>query len=181
MRKLRRQQNRKQREFLRAVENSRPNVKPDKLLIDFENISSNNTAKLVEIAMRSLAFASAADYAAEELNNQLAAEDVTFNNQEIVGFARRLSRIYILRRMVRVFKLPKTIQQQIVNLQIAKDFGVSAQSGRSFAIPMSSSSGSRGGTNARPPKNAPPPAGQSRRLNPFAPRPRPENSPHRKA
>jgi hypothetical protein len=123
MRQARRRIKRQSRAFITAVEQQRPKIQPDKLLIDFENISHSNTAGLVKLAMRSLAFTSAATYAGEELNNQLNAEDISFRIAEIDMFSRRLVRIAILRRMLRVFRLPKDISRQIINLQIVKDFG----------------------------------------------------------
>lgn len=155
MRRMRRKLREQASAFTKAVEQSRPKIQPEKLLLDFEQISQVHTAGLVKLAMRSLAFTSAATYAGEELNNQLDAEDVSFRINEIDAFSRRLVRIAILRRMLRVFRLPKTISQQIINLQIAKDFSGTAvlpplRSNMALPAPVS-----RGKLNDKPPTRNP--------------------------
>jgi hypothetical protein len=123
MRRNRRRLRRQQRQFIAAVEQQRPNINPDRLLLDFENIAQRSTGRMVKLAMRSLALISAASYASEELNNRLNADDLNFRMDEVNTMARKLVRLHTLRLMLRVFRLPKDINQQIVNLQIAKDFG----------------------------------------------------------
>jgi hypothetical protein len=123
MRRIKREQRRKQREFIAAVNEARPNINPVELLDGFDATVKNASASMVRLAMRSLAFISAADYAAEALNNQLNATDLTFDTTEITAFARKIIRLNILRRMLSLYRIPREIRKQIVNLQIAKDFG----------------------------------------------------------
>ena len=163
MRRNRRRLRQRQREFIAAVEQQRPDINPDGLLLDFENISKRSTARMVKLAMRSLALISAASYAAEELNNRLNAEDMNFRLDEVNTFARRLVRLHILRMMLRVFRLPKNICQQIVNLQIVKDFGNSAAPLPSRLLTPALS----------PPANSSRKNGEIIRPNPFLPGPRP--------
>lgn len=173
-RELRRKQRQAQRSFTAALEQSRPNIGIERVLKNFENISQRETAGLVRIAMRSLAFASAANYAGEELNNQLGAEDITFQTNEIEGFARRLARVAILRKMLKVFRLPPAICEQIINLQISKDFGGAGKSGGvPIRLPLSSTAPPR--PVSRGQLNGTQPPGE----NPFLNGPRfqrPENS-----
>jgi hypothetical protein len=123
MRRIRRAQRQRQREFIAAVNEARPDINPTKLLDGFDTTVKTASASMVRLAIRSLAFISAADYAAEALNNQLNATDMTFDTTEITAFARKIIRLNILRRMLALYRIPREIRKQIVNLQIVKDFG----------------------------------------------------------
>jgi len=122
MRRNKRRLRKQQRRFVEAVEQSRPQIDPQLLLADFESISKKCTARLVRVAMRSLAIISAAEYAGEELNNQLNATDLVFRHDEVQRFARRIARLDTLRIMLKAFRIPEDISQQIINLQISQDF-----------------------------------------------------------
>jgi hypothetical protein len=124
MRRIKRQQKQKRREFIQAWRKQQPSNLPIKrLLDDFQGNISSSTQALVRLTLRSAAMVSAADYAATELNNQLNVTDITFDTDEIIRFSRKLMRMAILRRMLKIFHVPRDLAKQIVNLQIGADFG----------------------------------------------------------